>query len=255
MTKGINLSVNVNKIALLRNSRGSGYPSVVEYSKRCLEYGADGITVHPRPDCRHIIADDVYSIAELIKDWKQQDTNIEFNIEGNPFAAPNDNYLGLLTLVEQVKPDQVTLVPDSDSQLTSDHGFDLFKQAELLIPVIDHCHQQGSRVSLFMDPLPEQLPLIKEISADRIELYTGPYAADVENELLFARYEKTVVKAQNLDIGVNAGHDINLENIERFSRLNGLLEISVGHALTVESLEIGLKQVIANYKKILNSVS
>jgi len=166
------LSINLNKIALLRNSRPGNYPSVTAHAQLCIDHGVQGITVHPRPDQRHIRPSDVRELADLVTPLEQ----VEFNIEGNPLAPPNGSYPGLLALVEQTTPDQCTLVPDSDSQLTSDHGFDLSSNSDPLASIIAQLKAMGVRVSLFMDPDPKQIVRAAELGADRIELYTGPYA-------------------------------------------------------------------------------
>ncbi len=248
----INLSVNVNKIALLRNSRGSNYPDLIEYSKNCIDYGADGITVHPRSDCRHITPDDVIQLARLLQHEKQHKPYLEFNIEGNPFAVSHDGYPGFLKLVEMVKPDQVTLVPDAHSQLTSDHGFNLLQDGNELIPVIQQLRQWNCRVSLFMEPDIAQIQQAKSIGADRIELYTGHYAISPDNDVLFNSYNTAANCAAALNIGVNAGHDLSLANIAKFALIDSLQEVSIGHALVVEAIDMGLKRVIANYQQILN---
>lgn len=241
------LSVNLNKIALIRNSREGNYPDVVEHGKMCLHYGADGLTVHPRPDQRHIRPHDVKDIAELLQDYPDR----EFNIEGNPFAESIKNFPGFLSLVRSSLPDQCTLVPDSNQQLTSDHGFDLRVSGETLKPIIHELHDLGIRVSLFMDPDVDQISLAKEIGADRIELYTGPYAAAYKNadkgESVFIPYLNAAMHAKKIGIGLNAGHDLNLHNLANFRRVPDLLEVSIGHALTVEALSMGLEKTIRQY--------
>ena len=167
------LSVNLNKIALIRNSREGNFPDVVEHAKICIQAGADGITVHPRPDQRHIRPGDVRALSALVSPMP----HIEFNVEGNPFAESIGDFPGFIELVEETMPDQCTLVPDNNQQLTSDHGFDLKQSGEQLKPIIKRLQNKGIRVSLFMDPDPEQIALAKSVGADRIELYTGPYAA------------------------------------------------------------------------------
>lgn len=242
----IALSVNVNKIALLRNSREGNYPCVVEHAKRCLAAGAHGITVHPRPDQRHIRPGDCQALAELIRPMSQ----VEFNIEGNPLEGPLGDYPGFLTIIEQNRPDQATLVPDNSGQLTSDHGFDLRQCAEQIEPIITQIKSQGVRVSLFMDPDPEQIQLAKQVGADRIELYTGPFAQAYarDNGLrLFEQHVKAANCALELGLGINAGHDLNLQNMQLFKHLPGLLEVSIGHALTVESMEFGLAETLKRY--------
>lgn len=248
------LSVNINKIALIRNSRAGNYPDLIDYARRCIAHGADGITVHPRPDQRHIRATDIPALKQLLSEFSQ----IEFNIEGNPFAAAQGSYPGFLALVEQSRPHQCTLVPDTDSQLTSDHGFDLRRDGERLEPIIRQLQQWGCRVSLFMDPDCEQISLAKNIGADRIELYTGPYAeacahgdiAIIDKQL--AAHAEACAHAHKLGMGVNAGHDLNLNNLPALLlALPALEEVSIGHALTVDALHLGLPATISAYKKIL----
>lgn len=245
------LSINLNKIALIRNSREGDYPSLIEHAERCIEYGADGITVHPRPDQRHIRSGDVHQLAALVKPLP----NIEFNIEGNPFASACQDYPGLICLVEETLPDQCTLVPDADSQLTSDHGFDLSTQGEQLKPIIERLKSLGVRVSLFMDPDLEQIRLAADMGADRIELYTGPYAAAWNSDHLdriFQQHVDSAKLANSLGLGVNAGHDLNLHNLGKFASIENLLEVSIGHAFTVDSLALGMETAINSYKALLN---
>lgn len=252
MTTGTTaLSVNLNKIALIRNSREGEYPSVVRFAETCLAAGADGITVHPRPDQRHIRPSDVRNLCALVS----RHPGIEFNIEGNPFAESQSGYPGFMALVEENRPHQCTLVPDSNDQLTSDHGFDLSLQAEKLQPIIDQLHQWGCRVSLFMDPDPRQIELAATIGADRIELYTGPYAEAHQQRLeslpnWLARYQEAATCAVDSGLGVNAGHDLNLSNLPRFLQCGDILEVSIGHALTVDALTMGMSEAIKRYKKI-----
>src|SRR5690554_704180 len=243
------LSVNLNKIALIRNSREGNYPDVVKHGQICLAAGADGLTVHPRPDQRHIRPHDVYALSELVR----SNAGIEFNIEGNPFAEPVGSFPGFIKLVTDTLPDQCTLVPDSNDQLTSDHGFDLHKSGKQLTPIIKQLQDLGVRVSLFMDPNPEQIELAKNLGANRIELYTGPFAAaypNDERDAVFQRYFDAAVFAQNIGIGLNAGHDLNLDNLEYFRQVPGLLEVSIGHALTVDALHMGLTNAVHAYKDL-----
>jgi pyridoxine 5-phosphate synthase len=245
------LSVNLNKIALIRNSRPGNYPDVVAHGEVCIAAGADGLTVHPRPDQRHIRPGDVYALSELVRSHR----TIEFNIEGNPYAESLGNFPGFIKLVTDTLPDQCTLVPDNNSQLTSDHGFDLTVSGQTLKPLIKELQDLGVRVSLFMDPDIEQISRAKEIGADRIELYTGPYAdaykhQDAEFDALFQRYFAAAVHAQQIGIGLNAGHDLNLENLPMFRMVPDLLEVSIGHALTVDALDMGLSNAVRAYKKI-----
>ncbi|MGI9286076.1 MAG: pyridoxine 5'-phosphate synthase [Pseudomonadales bacterium] len=248
------LSINLNKIALIRNSREGDYPSVTEHARLCVEAGAAGITVHPRSDQRHIRASDVGELAAML--------SVEFNIEGNPFAGACrseridvGDYPGFMALIKQVKPAQCTLVPDSSTQLTSDHGFDLRSQSQQLRPVVEACHAVGSRVSLFMDADPEQIKLVKETGADRIELYTGPYALafkeNAEVDKAFRTFCDAANAALDCELGVNAGHDLNLQNLPQFAQLPGLLEVSIGHAFTVDCIRMGLANAVAAYNKCL----
>ncbi|MGM8225675.1 pyridoxine 5'-phosphate synthase [Cellvibrio sp. ARAG 10.3] len=245
------LSVNLNKIALIRNSRPGNYPDLISHAKVCIAAGADGLTVHPRPDQRHIRPGDVYALAELVRDNKQ----IEFNIEGNPYAESLGSFPGFIKLVSDTRPHQCTLVPDTNDQLTSDHGFDLRKSGAQLRPLIQELQDLGIRVSLFMDPDIEQISLAKDIGADRIELYTGPYAEafkhqDAEFDALFKRYFDAAVHAQKIGIGLNAGHDLNLENLPMFRMVPALLEVSIGHALTVDAIAMGLDNAVRAYKAL-----
>ena len=244
------LSVNLNKIALIRNSREGNYPNVVEHGMVCLDAGADGLTVHPRPDQRHIRPHDVYELAELLQNKPQ-----EFNIEGNPFAEKIGNFPGFIQLVLDTKPEQCTLVPDTNSQLTSDHGFDLNLSSESLKPIIDQLQNAGVRVSLFMDPDLAQIELAQKLGAERIELFTGSYAEaykqkDANFEALFKRYYDAAQAALDLGIGLNAGHDLNLLNLAHFRQVPQLLEVSIGHALTVDAIAMGLTNAVKAYKDI-----
>jgi pyridoxine 5-phosphate synthase len=244
------LSVNLNKIALLRNSREGNYPNVVEHAQLCIDQGADGITVHPRPDQRHIRPSDVRQLAALVSPIP----DVEFNIEGNPFAPAMADYPGFVELVEETQPDQCTLVPDGDDQLTSDHGFDLTSSGEQLAPVIQRLQKQGMRVSLFMDPDLEQIKLASQIGADRIELYTGPYAAAWGTDQLQGIFEQHLAAAElatELGMGVNAGHDLNLDNLTKFASIPDLLEVSIGHAFTVDSLAMGMANAVQAYRELL----
>lgn len=245
------LSVNLNKIALLRNSRPGNYPDVVVHGEICLDAGADGLTLHPRPDQRHVRPGDVYAIAELVRDRK----GIELNIEGNPFAEISGSFPGFMKLVHDTLPDQCTLVPDANDQLTSDHGFDLKTAGKKLRPIIEELQDIGVRVSLFMDPDIEQVQLAKEIGADRIELYTGPYALAFKDrdeifDQLFEHYRAAAECAQAINLGLNAGHDLNLDNLGYFRQVPELLEVSIGHALTVDALQMGLANAVGAYKAL-----
>jgi pyridoxine 5-phosphate synthase len=246
MTK---LSVNVNKIALLRNQRDLDIPSVVRLSRVCLQAGAVGITVHPRPDQRHIRPGDVWDVQELTLQ-----AGAEFNIEGNPLAGPEGSYPGFMEIIRRAKPTQCTLVPDSPDQNTSDHGWDVKNNIERLIPLIAELKNIGSRVSLFVDPDPSQMPAAAEVGADRVELYTEPYArafSEGRVEEAYAEYAAAAAAAQQAGLGVNAGHDLNLKNLAKFVTIPGILEVSIGHALTAEALEMGLAATVRAYLDIL----
>lgn len=250
-TNNTALSVNLNKIALIRNSRPGNYPNLVTHGETCIEAGADGLTVHPRPDQRHIRPRDVYELSELVNNHR----GVEFNIEGNPYADSIGNFPGFIKLVKDVRPHQCTLVPDSNDQLTSDHGFDLKIAGEKLRPLIKELQDLGVRVSLFMDPDIEQISRAKQIGADRIELYTGPYAEHFKQQddrfhKLFETYRTAAIHAQSIGIGLNAGHDLNLDNLGYFRQVPALLEVSIGHALIVDAINMGLVPAVQSYKKI-----
>ena len=237
---GTALSVNVNKVALLRNSRHLDIPNVVRAARQCLEAGAQGITVHPRPDERHIRAADVHALADLLQQWPQA----EFNIEGNPFH-------NLMDFVRAVRPQQCTFVPDSEGQFTSDHGWDLTADGERIRPLIEECHALGVRVSLFMDAVPENMALARAVGADRVELYTEPYAAahggPQEGEQL-ARFAAAARAAQKAGLEVNAGHDLSRANLADFLRaVPGVREVSIGHALIADALEFGYRETVQRY--------
>ena len=243
------LSVNVNKVAVLRNSRGGSEPSVLAAAEAALAAGAGGITVHPRPDQRHIRPSDVDALARLVAG------RAEYNLEGNPFAPPRPGYPGFLALVAAVRPQQATLVPDGDGQLTSDHGFDLARDAERLRPLVAELKALGTRVSLFMDAGAPNLALAAAVGADRIELYTGPYAeahAAGDAGTALAACAATAREAQALGLGVNAGHDLSQANLGDFLRgVPGVLEVSIGHALIGEALHDGLQPTVRAYLDVI----
>lgn len=245
------LSVNLNKVALIRNSRDTRIPDVVEAAKTVIAAGAQGITVHPRPDMRHIRPQDVRDLAELLA--RDEYTDIEFNIEGNPYAGASGEYPGFMALVDETLPDQCTLVPDDPGQLTSDHGWNLTGESNRLKPVVEHLHEQGIRVSLFMDPVPAQIELSAQLGIDRIELYTGPYAeAFGHHEALLAKFAEAARVAGQLGLGVNAGHDLNLDNLAVFCRaLPDVAEVSIGHALVTDALWMGLDAAVRRYRELL----
>ncbi|MFT3790462.1 MAG: pyridoxine 5'-phosphate synthase [Rudaea sp.] len=243
------LSVNVNKIAVLRNSRGGAQPDVVAAAEACIAAGAAGITVHPRPDQRHIRPDDVRALKARIGE------RAEYNVEGNGFAAARGSYPGLLRLVEETRPTQVTLVPDADAQLTSDHGFDLRADAMRLRPLIAELKRFGARVSLFVDMDCADVGRAAELGADRVEIYTGPYAeafarGDCTREL--ALCAACAERAGAVALGVNAGHDLDQANLGALRRaIPQLAEVSIGHALIGEALYAGLDATVKAYLRIL----
>ena len=243
------LSVNVNKVALLRNTRHLGIPSVIRAATLCLQAGAAGITVHPRPDARHIRASDVVELATLMQDWPDR----EFNVEGNPFH-------NLMQVVSDLRArdlpvHQVTFVPDSEGQFTSDHGWSFPADAARLQPIIEQAHAWGLRVSLFMDAEPSAMAAAKAVGADRIELYTEPYAAawgTVDQDAQLQRFAVAAQAAVDVGLGVNAGHDLNLHNLAAFARaVPGLLEVSIGHALIADALELGYDATVREYLQCL----
>ncbi|HTD29596.1 MAG TPA: pyridoxine 5'-phosphate synthase [Xanthomonadaceae bacterium] len=243
------LSVNLNKIAVLRNSRGGGKPDLRHAAETVIAAGCGGITVHPRPDQRHIRPDDVLLLANLCRG------RVEFNIEGNPFAPARGNYPGLLTLVERSRPTQVTLVPDDDGQLTSDHGFDLTRDGERLEPLVREFAAMGCRVSLFMDPDAADLENAAKIGAARIELYTGPYAeafANSDSSDALAACVEASRRALAVGLGVNAGHDLDQTNLRALLHAAPrIAEVSIGHALIDEALYAGLERTIGAYLQII----
>ncbi len=242
------LSVNVNKIALLRNQRDLTIPNVVALSRIALEAGAHGITVHPRPDERHIRTHDVHDLAALLKEWP----HAEFNIEGNPFH-------NLMALVRELRPHQCTFVPDSVEQATSDHGWDLAMQGERLAPLIDEARALGVRVSLFMDADPASMARAQATGADRVELYTEPYArafATPAQASVLKDFAAAAAAAQRLGLGINAGHDLNRDNLGPFlAAVPGVLEVSIGHALIADALELGLAETVRAYVRAIESAS
>ena len=235
------LSVNLNKVALVRNTRHLGIPSVTRAATLCLQAGAHGITVHPRPDERHIRAQDVQELHALLRrDWPRA----EFNIEGNPFH-------NLMEFVRELRPHQCTFVPDSEGQFTSDHGWDLRADAERVKPLIAEAKSLGVRVSLFMDADPQAMALAKAVGADRVELYTEPYAAawgtPAQEDQLF-RFAGAAQAALDAGLGVNAGHDLNRDNLGAFvQRVPGVTEVSIGHALIADALEMGYAATVRAY--------
>ena len=252
----IALSVNLNKIALIRNSRDTTNPDIPLHAQMCIDAGADGITVHPRPDQRHIRVHDCFDLAAML--------DVEFNIEGNPLTGPRksgranvQDYPGFMELVKEIRPAQCTLVPDDDGQLTSDHGFDLKRDGERIAPLVQELKALGIRTSLFMDPDPEQIRLAAQTGADRIELYTESYAQafklgeDVDG--VFQQFVTAAEVAADAGLGINAGHDLDLHNLPRFATIAGLLEVSIGHHLTVDAIRMGLAPTVAAYQNALGN--
>ncbi|HEY0825348.1 MAG TPA: pyridoxine 5'-phosphate synthase [Ramlibacter sp.] len=235
------LSVNLNKVALVRNTRHLGIPSLTRAARICLEAGAHGITVHPRPDARHIRAEDVRELhALLARDWPKA----EFNIEGNPFH-------NLMDFVRELRPHQATFVPDSEGQFTSDHGWNLRVDGERVRPLIAEARALGVRVSLFMDAEPEAMPLAKAVGADRVELYTEPYAAawgTPRQQQELERFAAAARAAHAAGLDINAGHDLSRENLTDFLRaVPRVREVSIGHALISDALELGYAATIRGY--------
>ena len=242
MTK---LSVNLNRVALLRNTRPVGIPSVVHAAKLVLDASAQGITVHPRPDQRHIRPADVRDLAELLKNYP----GVEFNIEGNPF-------FDYMPYAQTIRPTQCTLVPDSPEASTSDHGWDLMRDGKRLQPVVDQLKSLGCRVSIFMDPQPAAMDLAAKLGVDRVELYTAPYAEDFAkgNRQAAEPYALAARRAGEVGLGVNAGHDLNLQNLRPFlEAVPNVLEVSIGHALIAEALEFGLPETVRKYLAIVSN--
>lgn len=233
------LSVNVNKVALLRNSRTLDIPNVAHISGLALTAGAQGITVHPRPDGRHIRPTDIPALSRLARAH-----GAEFNIEGNPFHQVMD-------LVRAARPDQCTLVPDDPGAFTSDHGWDLSRDVDRLAPIVAELKMLGVRVSLFMDPVETQMAPARRLGADRIELYTEPYArafGTPDEAAVLARYAAAAKAAGRAGLGVNAGHDLNLDNLPQFLRaVPGVREVSIGHALIADALEFGMAPTVRRY--------
>ena len=229
------LSVNINKVALIRNSRGADYPNLVQVAKDCEKFGAQGITIHPRPDQRHALYEDVAALKGVVK--------TELNIEGNPIPK-------FLKIVQQSKPHQCTLVPDAPDALTSDAGWDTIKHRDFLIDIIGQLKDAGIRTSIFIDPVEKMIEGAKEVGTDRIEFYTGPYAHNFPKTRRKAvdSFTRCAKLAHSLGIGINAGHDLNLKNLSYFLKnVPNVLEVSIGHALITDALYMGLEKSIGCY--------
>lgn len=237
-----NLSVNINKIALIRNARGSNFPNLITIAQDCERFGAQGITVHPRPDERHVRFDDLQPLKEVV--------STEFNIEG----FPSNHFI---ESVVNIKPHQVTLVPDEPNAITSDHGWDTIKHQQFLTDVTQEFKNNGIRVSLFLDPLEQLVEAAATIGVDRIELYTGPYAKNYREhkEKTIEKYRNAAFFAKDIGLGINAGHDLNLDNLNYLKQeIPHLAEVSIGHALVVDALYLGLENTIQMYLRELNVV-
>lgn len=239
-------SVNLNKLALIRNSRGTDYPNLLYFVKKLIDLGVKGFTVHPRPDERHIRYQDVYDISAFLKDYPE----IEFNIEGNP----NEQFL---KIIREVKPHQCTLVPDSDDQLTSDHGFDIITHHEFLSTLSKELQAFGTRCAVFIDPDIEQIKAVIESDVQTIEMYTEEWARAYSNgksgnqfDEVKQRFSDCITLANQNGIRVNAGHDLNLDNLADLLALSDIAEVSIGHAFTIESLEQGMDNVVRQYLAI-----
>lgn len=234
------LSVNINKLATLRNARGGNNPNILQWAQRIQQFGAEGITVHPRPDERHIRYQDVYDLKSIV--------TTEFNIEGNPHEE------AFVNLVLDVKPEQVTLVPDARQQLTSNHGWDTQTHREFLQNIVARFQAAGIRVSIFVDPISEMIEGAKHTGTNRIELYTEGYAQQFlqSPETAVAPYREAAIVATNLGLGLNAGHDLDLHNLRYFNQhVPSLMEVSIGHALICDALEYGMENTVVMYKRCL----
>ena len=251
--KTTSLSVNLNKVALVRNTRHLGIPSVTRAATLCLQAGANGITVHPRPDERHIRASDVPELARLLQDWPDR----EFNIEGNPLHNLMD-VVGQL-VAQQLPVHQVTFVPDTEGQFTSDHGWNFPVDAPVLKPLIEQAHAWGLRVSLFMDADASAMPAAKAVGADRVELYTEPYAAawgTPGQAAQLARFARAAQAALDAGLEVNAGHDLNRDNLTAFlAQVPGVSEVSIGHALISDALELGYSATVKDYLRCIRAAA
>ncbi len=236
------LSVNLNKIALLRNSRGRDYPNLLEYAGKLIDLGVNGITIHPRSDERHAKRQDAVDLGEMLARFEE----VEFNIEGYPSEE-------FLQLVERVRPDQCTLVPDGEDQITSDHGWDISGSSGILDRSLQRLQGAGIRCSLFLDPTVEQVRAAAQTGTERIELYTEEYARSHgldTADAVFHRYREAVRLAEKSGLGVNAGHDLDLNNLARFLEIGNILEVSIGHALTIECIDFGMEEVVSRYLEI-----
>ena len=245
------LSVNLNKIALLRNARGENYPNIEYFANKAIALGVDGLTLHPRPDHRHATSNDVIKLSKLTKE-----KGVEFNIEGNPFSKPKNEFLGFCELVEIIKPDQITLVPDSIDQITSDHGWSSGKHDDDLINVINKLkeYSNDAPISLFIDSI-EGVEYAYEMGATLIEIHTGEFSKAIETKNIKAvdDIEEIVKLASKLNLSVNAGHDLNLNNLSYLVDIGNINEVSIGHAIIVDSLHYGFEETIKKYLDIIRN--
>ena len=248
------LSVNLNKIALIRNSRGSDNPSLMDYANKCIKLGVDGLTLHPRPDHRHATSEDAINLSKLCKDH-----NIEFNLEGNPFSMPKGDFIGFQELCTQAKPEQVTLVPDNLQQITSDHGWQPGFLDKKLKDFIDSLKGSRVRTSLFIDADTAALEYAAKIGFDRVEIYTGPFAKYLEDKDLvnFKLCKSTIAECINQAnksmLGINAGHDLNLDNLPHLKECGNIDEVSIGHAIITDALKFGFEDTIMKYIKAVRN--
>ena len=248
------LSVNLNKIALIRNSRGSDNPSLMDYANKCIELGVDGLTLHPRPDHRHATSEDAINLSKLCKDH-----NIEFNLEGNPFSIPDGAFIGFQELCAQANPHQVTLVPDNLQQITSDHGWQPGFLDNELKGFIGLLKNSNARTSLFIDANAEAVEYAESIGFDRVEIYTGPFAKSLEerDQTNLALCKSNIIECINLAkqsmLGINAGHDLNLNNLHYLVKMGNINEVSIGHAIIIDSLHYGFEETILKYLNIIRN--
>ena len=243
------LSVNLNKIALLRNARGENYPQIEYFANKAIDLGVDGLTLHPRPDHRHATSDDVINISKLSKA-----RGVEFNIEGNPFSKPNKEFIGFCELTEIIKPEQITLVPDSIDQITSDHGWSSGSHdSELknLILLLKE-NSNDAQISLFIDNI-KGVDYAAEMGANLIEIHTGAFAKAIndENLSIIDEIKKIIDHAISLNLKINAGHDLNLNNLHYLVEMGNINEVSIGHAIIVDSLHYGFEETISKYLEII----
>ncbi|RZO11165.1 MAG: pyridoxine 5'-phosphate synthase [SAR86 cluster bacterium] len=248
------LSVNLNKIALIRNSRGSNNPSLIDYASQCIELGVDGLTLHPRPDHRHATSEDAINLSKLCKDH-----NIEFNLEGNPFSMPDGAFIGFQELCAQANPHQVTLVPDNLQQITSDHGWQPGFLDNELKGFIGSLKDSNARTSLFIDANAQAVEYADSIGFDRVEIYTGPFAKSLEerDQTNLALCKSNIIECINLAkqsmLGINAGHDLNLDNLPHLIECGSIDEVSIGHAIITDALKFGFEDTIMKYIKAVRN--